>query len=261
MAGKQTKDRKPTYDQLLQQKQDLEAQLNKIKTNQDYIWNLFSETARGLQLSSTSIKVAVSSLLSHDIFWDPPNQHEFLTTINESTNKITQLVSLMTLAFRAEAGTLKLNPEPQVLQEILAIIQNKTMARFPGLKIDLWMSSSEKTVHIDFEYSIMAVMYLIDFMHQSRIHQMVQIKADERGGLWIVDFLGFNQAALKQIHRMQTCSTRKLALDQATIKPESILGLHLACQILHLQQIENDIIEKQGQTGLRLIFPAVSANN
>lgn len=261
MAGNKIKSYAPTYDQLIRQNQDLENQISKIKANQNYIWNLFSETARGLQLSSTSIKMAVSSLLSHEIFWDPSNQHEFLTTINDSTNKITQLVSLMTLAFRAQAGTLELNLEPQVLQEILAIIQKKTMVRFPGLSINLSMSSSEKTVNIDFDYSIMAVMYLIDFMHQSPKQQPIQIKADERGGLWFVDILGFKPTAIKQIHRMHTCLTQKLAYDQKVTKPESILGLHLACQILHIQQIENDIIQLQGQTGLRLIFPAVSANN
>lgn len=261
MAGKNIKIDKPTYDQLLQQNHDLENQLSKIKANQNFIWNLFSETARGLQLSSTSIKMAVSSLLSHDLFWDPSNQHEFLTTINESTNKITQLVSLMTLAFRAQAGTLELNLEPQVLQEILAIVQKKTMVRFPSLSIDLSMSSSEKTVNVDFDYSIMAVMYLIDFMHHGPKQQTIWITADERSGLWFVDILGIKPTAIKQIHRMHTCLTQKLAYDQKITKPESILGLHLACQILHIQQIENDIIQSEGKTGLRLIFPAVSANN
>lgn len=257
MASTPANDLKPTYDQLLKRSNDLEVQLQKITTSNEYIWSLFSETMRGLQLSSTSIKVAVSSLLSHDIFWDSANQHEFLETINESTNRITQLVSLLTLVFRAEAGSLMLNPEPQVLQEILAIIHNKTRARFPDLKIKLQMSSSEKTVHIDYEYSIMAMMYLIDFMYREPIQQPVQIIADERGGLWMIDFLGFNHEAIKDIHRMHACKTLNLHLVQKIATPEKILGLHTACEILTLQQINNAIIENQGQTGLRLIFPAL----
>lgn len=260
MVSKQAKHEKPSYEQLLQRIGELDAQLQQIKANNDYVWKLFSETMRGLQLSSTSIKVAISSLLSHDIFWDPPNQHEFLETINESTNKITQLVALLTLAFRAEAGSLVLNPEPQVLQEILAIIHKKAKARFPDLKTDLLMSSSEKTVRIDFEYSIMAIMYLIDFMYQKDKLQPVLIKAEEKGGLWFVDLVGFSPIAVKQIHGLHSFVTQKYPVDQADIKPETVIGLHVACEILQLQQIQNDVIETRGQTGLRLIFPAHSAN-
>ncbi len=261
MNEKQPNSDQPGDEQLIKRIASLEEKLQLIQTSNHYIWTLFTETARGLQLSSTSIKVAVSSLLSHDIFWDPPNQHEFLETINESTNKITQLVALLTLAFRAEAGSLVLNPEPQVLQEILAIIQNKTNARFTDLQIDLMMSSSEKTVHIDYEYSIMAVMYLIDFMHHDPHDDSAVITADERGGLWFVDFIGFNTMAIKQIYAMCATKIQEPFIEQSSFMPEKILGLHIACEILNMQQIENVIIEKQGKTGLRLIFPALSANN
>ena len=261
MNNKQLNTDQPSYDQLLKRITALEEKLQLIQSSNHYIWNLFTETARGLQLSSTSIKVAVSSLLSHDIFWDPPNQHEFLETINESTNKITQLVALLTLAFRAEAGSLILNPEPQVLQEILAIIQNKTNTRFVDLHIDLMMSSSEKTVHIDYEYSIMAIMYLIDFMHHDPMEKSAIITADERGGLWFVDFIGFNTIAIKQIHAMCVTKIQSPLIEQSSFMPEKILGLHIACEILNMQQIENVIIEKQGKTGLRLIFSALTANH
>jgi len=255
MTTKQTKQELPSYDQLLQRVEELEAQIQQITANNEYCLKLYSETMRGLQLSSTSIKVAISSLLSHDIFWDPPNQHEFLKTINESTNRITQLVTLLTLAFRAEAGSLVLNPEPQVLQEILALIQNKAKTRFPDLNIDLLMSSSEIIVHIDYEYLIMAIMYLIDFMHQSHKQESVIINANKNRSLCFVDLIGFNPIAVKQIHGLHTIIAQKYPLDQADIKPETVIGLHTACEILRMQQIQNDIIETQGQTGLRLIFP------
>lgn len=258
MKDETSPDRHPTYEELLKRNKILEKKLNQVQSKNDYIWSLFSETARGLQLSSTSIKVAVSSLLSHDIFWDPPNQHEFLETINDSTNRITQLVALLTLGFRAEAGNLVLNPEPQVIQEILAIIHQKTKNRFQDLDVELVMSSSEKTVHIDYEYVIMAIMYLIDFMHQRTDKSSVKIVADERGGLWFVDLLGFNQTAIKQIHNMRACKPHRQNEDQMIGQPEKILGLHIACEILQHQDIENVVIEKEGITGLRLIFPAVS---
>ena len=93
--------------ELYQQTLDLRRQLAELTAKQRMVWALFIDASRKLQISSASIKAAVSSLLNYDIFWDGANQHEFLTTINSSVDQAAKLASLLTLAVRSEAGSLE----------------------------------------------------------------------------------------------------------------------------------------------------------
>lgn len=134
MAGQNESHIDPTYADLLRQNLALQNELKRATAPREYIWVLFVEASRRLQVSSASIKAAVSSLLNYEIFWDPANQHEFLQTINSSVDKVTRLVMILSLAFRAEAGSLELKREPQSLQEILAVVQAGVAARHPKLQ-------------------------------------------------------------------------------------------------------------------------------
>ena len=98
-----------SYDELLQQNQALLHKVEEFQEQENYIWNLYADTSRKLQVYSASIKAAVSSLLNYDIFWDSKNQHEFLETIDRSANQVSEMIVLLTLAFRAQANNLVLS--------------------------------------------------------------------------------------------------------------------------------------------------------
>ena len=83
-------------------------------------WNLVSDISQGLQFSFASIKAAISSLLGGDIFWDQATQHEFMQTIDNSVDELSNLTAVMTVAMRIESQTLTIHREPNSLQEILS---------------------------------------------------------------------------------------------------------------------------------------------
>jgi K+-sensing histidine kinase KdpD len=251
-------DQPHSYEQLLRENQELRRELENRYDSQRYIWKLFVEIARRLQLSSASVKAAVSSLLSYDIFWDPANQHEFLQTIDASTNTVARLIMLMTLAFRAEAGSLTLSPEPQVLQEILAVVQRNIAARFPNLSIDLEMPENGKTVQVDYEYLIMAIGYLLELLDADPEIRAIQITAHETNEFWNLDIQGLTHTTLELIHTMHACKTDQGMSEGLPFSPEDILGLHIACEVLHLQRIDVRIVGQEGAHLLRLMIPAAS---
>ena len=54
---------------------ELNRELEEAKVINQAMWSLLVEITNRLQMSSSAIKAAVSSLLDHDIFWDGSTQH------------------------------------------------------------------------------------------------------------------------------------------------------------------------------------------
>jgi len=246
---------KSSMSTLIEEKKALEARLEEQETAQKFFWDLLVDIARRMQLSSTSIKVAVSSLLSNDIFWDPVNQHEFFTTINNSANVISDSVVLLNLAFRAKANKLVLKMEPQILQEILATIQRNAQARLNNVKIELDLSHSNQTVKVDYEYISMALVYLLDIIGAFCMDKIIRIVAHEKDGNWFLDFFGGMREILMLIYNMQHYQIKSVSENTLNISSEKILGLHIACEICRLQNISTTIIQDKDQFFLRLIIP------
>lgn len=256
MTGNREKDLTRAYEQLLRENEALRHELMKRDDSHRYIWKLFVEIARRQQLSSASIKAAVSSLLGYDIFWDPANQYEFLQTIDASANNVAKSTMLMALAFRAEAGNLILNPEPQVLQEILAVVQRNVATRFPNLRVDLDMPDTGKTVQVDYEYLILALGYLLELLDADPDVRAIRLRAHENGEIWNLDIQGLTRSTLELIHTMHACKTDHGMSEGLPFSPEDIIGLHIACEVLYLQGIDIGMVEQDGSHLLRLIIPA-----
>jgi hypothetical protein len=260
MPKKKSDDKPVSFEQLLTENQELRRELDIQKASQRYTFKLFFETTRRMQISSASIKAAVSSLLSYDIFWDPANQHEFLQTINASTDKISKQIMLLSLALRAEGGSLNLTPEIQVLQEILAIVQKKASSRFPGLQINLDMPDHGQPVIVDYEYLIMALVYMLELVDIDPMIEKINMVASEKENCWNLDIIGLSTTTLHLLESMRFCKTDQAVGEGAPFSPEDILGLHIACEVLHLQGIDFDIrIDgEQGTNLLRIIIPVSS---
>ncbi len=104
---------------LLQQNLALRQEIKEIKAIHQNVWELLVIISRGLQISSASVKAAVTSLLNNDILWDISTQYEFLQTIENSTDNLSDLVMLVSLVSRLQVDKIQLRLEPQHLQEIL----------------------------------------------------------------------------------------------------------------------------------------------
>lgn len=246
-----------TYEDLLQENSALRKDLELAQISREYFWNLFVEASRRLQVSSASIKAAVSSLLNYEIFWDPANQHEFLKTINLSVDKVGRLISLFNLAFRAEAGSLAIKPEPQSLQEILAVVQANAVTRFPKLQTKFILPKEGKPVMVDYEYLIIAFSFLFDLFGAGDKTDKIKVAAVENQKDWRLDIAGLDPGIVDLFQTMHSCRADVAAVAKYAHLPEHVLGLHVACQIFNLQAITMEIAANTaGDPILRLVVPA-----
>jgi K+-sensing histidine kinase KdpD len=261
MAGKKETQTAPSYDDLVRQNLALQKELERLTSTRENIWVLFVEASRRLQVSSASIKAAVSSLLNYEIFWDPANQHEFLETIDSSVDKLTRLVMILSLAFRAEAGSLELKREPQSLQEILAVVQGSIAARHPKLQARFYLPKEGKPVMVDYEYLTIAIGLLFELFDADQKNRSLRVHAVEHPQSWYLDVNGVDRIALELIQNMYACKTDVKITSQYPYLPEHILGLHVACEIIHLQEIDlAAIVNPDGTSVLRLVVPAFVNN-
>ncbi|MHB8626725.1 MAG: PAS domain S-box protein [Aggregatilineales bacterium] len=83
-----------------------------------------------LRTPLTSIKGFVSSLLATDVSWSADDQHQFISIISEEADKLTDLISQLLDLSQLQAGTLRIQPTVQSVQNIfdIATAQLTTLA-------------------------------------------------------------------------------------------------------------------------------------
>jgi len=75
-----------------------------------------------IQLNTTSIKAAISSLLDRNIFWDVSSQQEFLETISHSVDHISDRMFNIAVANRLRGGSLDVNRKLYELHELMSAV-------------------------------------------------------------------------------------------------------------------------------------------
>jgi PAS domain S-box-containing protein len=73
-----------------------------------------------LRTPLTSIKGFATTLLAEDVQWEATSQRDFLQTINEEADKLSDLIEQLLETSRLEAGTLRIEPKIQALAKIIA---------------------------------------------------------------------------------------------------------------------------------------------
>lgn len=243
-----------SYDEVVQQNLALRHEIEELRALEPFVWNLFADASRKLQIYSASIKAAVSSLLNYDIFWDTTNQHEFLETIDSSVNQVSDMIVLLTLAFRAQANSLELRRDSQLLQEILSVSQMAAIKKFPEMKLEISFPVDGKPVLVDYEYLTKALLLLYEVLYAQAPTEPIRVVASETSGAWLLDFTGLGAQTLKLIQQMHYCKTQPTSNEY--LSAENTLRLHIVCEILHLQQISIDVVDEPGQPPiLRLQVP------
>lgn len=246
-----------SYSELLQQNQALLREIEEHRAMEPFVWNLFADASRKLQVYSASIKAAVSSLLNYDIFWDITNQHEFLQTIDSSVNQASEMIVLLTLAFRAQANSLELRRDAQLIQEILSISQLAANKKFPNNKLEVSYLPDGKPVLVDYEYLTKALLLLYEVQFTMAPAEPINVVASEASGTWFLDITGIDLQILKVIEQMHACKTHPAINEH--LSTENILRLHIICEILNLQQISVEIIkDTEHLPFLRLHVPDIA---
>jgi PAS domain S-box-containing protein len=97
-----------------------EKELDEMKSQ------LLSTVSHELRTPLASIKGFATTLLRDDIEWDRESRREFLSIIDEESDRLTELISNLLDMSRIEAGTLRVEPEPTDLDPII----RETAAQF-----------------------------------------------------------------------------------------------------------------------------------
>ncbi|MDX1412890.1 MAG: hypothetical protein R3293_01800 [Candidatus Promineifilaceae bacterium] len=223
---------------LREQIAELEKQLFERQSTSQAMWELLILIGARLQMSSTSIKMAVSSLLDYDIFWDFSTSHEFLQIIDTSTDKTFDLIALLTLAFRSQAKSLEINPEPHLIQEVIETLSGDIAKRNICAKLSVEYPSNGGTVLIDYQYFILAfILFFEALIGKQNEERQFKMRAVETPHSWHLDIDGFDAFEIR-ILRYFYKAPKAFTEYADQLVPENTLKLMVACRILHLQKIE-----------------------
>jgi two-component system sensor histidine kinase KdpD len=80
---------------------------------------LLSTVSHELRTPLASIKGFATTLLRDDVQWDENSRHEFLSIIDEESDRLSELISNLLDMSRIEAGTLRIEPEPTDMKPII----------------------------------------------------------------------------------------------------------------------------------------------
>ncbi len=81
-----------------------------------------------LRTPLTSIKGFATTLLADDVVWDPVSQRDFLRTIDSEADKLGDLIEQLLDLSRIEAGTLRITPQPQTIQDVIEMAKSQLQA-------------------------------------------------------------------------------------------------------------------------------------
>jgi signal transduction histidine kinase len=90
-----------------------EKELDQMKSQ------LLSTVSHELRTPLASIKGFATTLLREDVMWDEVSRREFLSIIDEESDRLSELIGNLLDMSRIEAGTLRVEPEPTDLQPII----------------------------------------------------------------------------------------------------------------------------------------------
>jgi len=107
------------------------AELDRLKTE------FVSMVSHELRTPLGLIKGYTGSLLQPDLVPDETTRREFLTVIDDETDRLTELVTNLLDMSRIEAGTLRVDPHPVDLASVLAECSARLHAREPERDVGL----------------------------------------------------------------------------------------------------------------------------
>lgn len=246
-------------ENLIIENRDLRRQLAELSARNRTLQTLLVEISRKLQISSASIKAAVSSMLSLDFFWDESTQHEFLETIDDSVDQISDLIRLVTLVFRSEIGELELILEPHSLPEILTAVSDEVSSSISRVEIEIRPPEAEKPVLVDYEYLKAGLKLLFEGIFQVKASEdVLRVRSLETETSWDLYIEEIDESVIKHVSNIIDCVEDALAQEDGLL-PENILKIFVAHQLFRLQDIQ--IIPLTGRNGsgsIQIVLPFYS---
>ncbi len=130
---------------LIEQVVKLEAEYRFDRLQEDFV----ATVSHDLRSPLGFIKGYATSLLRDDIEWDPDTSREFLTIIDEETDRLAALIDNLLNSSRLQAGTLKMDFQPIRIEALLVDTIQRAKARNYDLNIQLDINSTQNRVWVD----------------------------------------------------------------------------------------------------------------
>ncbi len=225
-------------ERLVEENFALRQELHALKIEQQMTWSMLVGVVRKLQASSASIKVAVSSLLNHDIFWDVGNQHEFLLTIDDSANQTSDLVMLLSLAFRLLANRLEVKLEPHTLPEIITNVGINLRKRYADKEIILSMPQDGQIVWVDYDYLSLALILFGEVLLSNSANKQLALVAREEDAGWKLEIVGMDAdiAQFLSVYHQSPDVTFGVEKEEI-LSADNVLKIMVVLKLLDLQKI------------------------
>lgn len=115
----------------------LEKQHQQSRLQQDFISTISHELRSPLGF----IKGYTTTLLRSDTTWDQKTQEEFLTIIDQETDRLQELIDNLLDSARLQSGELPMHFQPVRLDSVINDIILRSRLHHPGLKITFMMDS------------------------------------------------------------------------------------------------------------------------
>ena len=243
-------------DLLVQQNIALRKEINELKIFNENLWRLLVLVSRRLQVSSASVKAAVTSLLIKDIFWDISTQYEFLQTINDSTDKTSDLATLISIISRLQVHKIEINVKPQMIQETLSKMEDNLSRRFKTLKIEVVFPSEGDFVLVDYEYLMVALQLILMAMNENHSPLIpLQVIGEKMQGYWQLEIRGIAPSIHVLVSRISDSLTEEF-LKTEQIPAEKVLMVYAAFKLFDLQSIRLQTCKDNSNNAvLRLSIP------
>jgi signal transduction histidine kinase len=116
-----------------QELQNLEAERRQVRLQEDFVSTISHELLTPLGF----IKGYTTTLLRADTSWDEANRREFLTIIDEETDRLQELIDNVLDSARLQSGTLRMEFQPVRLDALLKDVIMRSRQHHKNLQIDL----------------------------------------------------------------------------------------------------------------------------
>lgn len=133
------------HKRLVERIGNLEAERRLSQLQSDFIATVSHELKTPLGF----IKGYSTTLLRPDTTWQPEDQHEFLTIIDEEADRLVELVDNLLDSSRLQAGTLDIEFKLVDLAGVVEENIERLRVRFPDLKIQWKTQAKDATMEVD----------------------------------------------------------------------------------------------------------------
>lgn len=133
------------HDRLVQQIASLEAERRLDRLQEDFIATVSHELLTPLGF----IKGYATTLLREDTHWDDNTRREFLTIIDEESDRLRELIDNLMDSSRLQAGTLRMSHQPVRLDAFLRDVVLRSTSRHDNIRVALQHTIPEVKISAD----------------------------------------------------------------------------------------------------------------